>query len=367
MSDGPAYLKAIRKQLDQGHRQWRRGDKLLAAFGYVRRRQEFVDQVNAELASLGLVASPPISTALALDGYTSFSLIGVGPEAADAATAESASSSPAEPAAEDIAEEVKAELAEPPKVDAINPADLSVTVRNLECANRAPLMVTPSDTLASAMTKMQLHDYSQLVAGTGERSVKGVISYRSIANQQMHGSPKVVGDCIEQVPEVTLDAALLDVVARFQSYDCVLVFNAEKKLCGIVTPADIASEFQAMTAPFLVIGEIETQLRWLIDRALDLSEVTFTAAPAPKPGAPPSKAADLTMGELERILENPEYWAKIGMTYDRVDFCQALSEMRKFRNETMHFGDPLSPAELTKLRNFATALRLACAAAAKST
>lgn len=364
MSNGTEYLKDIKTKLQHGTRQWKRGDKILAAYGFVRRRQTFVDQINAELEALGLEAVPPITTEIALDGYTAFRLKGSpGAESVTVSGVPAAAEAGAMPA--EIVAEEKAELAEPPKVDASNPADLSVTVRNLDCATKSPLMANPADDLASALTKMQLHDYSQLVVGTGERSIKGVISYRSIANQQLHGTPKKVADCIESVPEVTLDEPLLDVVARFQRHDCVLVFDETKKLSGIVTPADIAREFHGMTAPFLVIGEVETHLRWLIDRALDLSKVTFSAAPPPAAGELPSKASDLTMGELERILENPEYWSKVGMTYDRVEFCKALGDMRKLRNETMHFGDPLSQDELAKLRNFADALRIACAAAAK--
>ena len=66
MTDGAAYLKEIKKNLEKGQRQWKRGDKILAAFGYRRRRKEFIDQVNAELERLGMVAVPPITTALAL-------------------------------------------------------------------------------------------------------------------------------------------------------------------------------------------------------------------------------------------------------------------------------------------------------------
>lgn len=228
------------------------------------------------------------------------------------------------------------------------------------------MAVNPNDSLQSALTKMQLNDYSQLVVATGERAVKGVISYRSVAREQLHGQPKIVGDCLENPPEVTLNEPLLDVVARFEQCDCVLVRGDDGRLCGIVTPADIAREFHAMTAPFLIIGEIETHLRWFIDRALDLSNVTISAAPPPGSGRLPARASDLSVGELERILENPEYWGKVGIAYDRTEFCKALDDMRRFRNQTMHFGDPLSQQEVNRLRNLANALRVSSAASAKS-
>ena len=118
-----------------------------------------------------------------------------------------------------------------------------------------------------------------------------------------------------------------------------------------------------MTAPFLVIGEIELHLRWLIDR-LDLTDLAMPAAAA-APTDGPTKASDMTMGEIERILQAPGQWERVGMKYDRVTFCRALEQARKFRNDTMHFGDPLTSEELDTLRAFADALRVACAAAAK--
>ena len=81
MTDGTTYLKVIKKNLDSGKRQWRRGHKLLEAFGYVRRRQTFIDQINAELDKLGMVATPAITSLLSLDGYTGFTLAGEPPSA----------------------------------------------------------------------------------------------------------------------------------------------------------------------------------------------------------------------------------------------------------------------------------------------
>jgi CBS domain-containing protein len=366
VSNGSDYLKAIKKNLEQGQRQWKRGDKVLEAFGYVRRRQEFVDQVNSELERLGLVAQPPVSTALNLHGYTWFYLKAIPTAEVDGGSL-SAAPPPDVIADEEKAEIEKADLAEAPKVDLVNPADLGVTVRNLECATNPPLTVKPETSIESALTMMQLNDYSQLVVATGERSIKGVVSYRSIAREQLHGSPKIVDDCMEVVPQLTLNDPLLDAVARFQQCDCVLVLGDDKKLCGIITPADIAREFHAMTAPFLIIGEIETHLRWFIDRsALNLADVTISAAPQPAAGNVASSAADLSIGELERILENPEYWGKVGIAYDRAEFCKALDDMRRFRNQTMHFGDPLSAQEVNRLRNLANALRVSSAAMAKA-
>ena len=51
---------------------------------------------------------------------------------------------------------------------------------------------------------------------------------------------------------------------------------------------------------------------------------------------------ELTMGELQRILEFPEHWDELGLAFDRVVFTNALSQARDYRNRLIHFRDPLT-------------------------
>ena len=76
---GRAYLSEIKKNLKDGLRQHRRGDNVLAAYGYMRRRQTSVDQINQDMEDLGLVAAPPISTSMPLNApYIRFKLAAQG-------------------------------------------------------------------------------------------------------------------------------------------------------------------------------------------------------------------------------------------------------------------------------------------------
>ncbi len=50
----------------------------------------------------------------------------------------------------------------------------------LKAANQVVQFVFPNDSISVAITKMLLHDYSQLPVMTNERTVKGVISWKSI-------------------------------------------------------------------------------------------------------------------------------------------------------------------------------------------
>ena len=55
---GQEYLEDIRGNLESGRHQHRMGENLLRAFGYVRRRATAIEEINATLEELGLLADP---------------------------------------------------------------------------------------------------------------------------------------------------------------------------------------------------------------------------------------------------------------------------------------------------------------------
>lgn len=365
MAKREQYLDAILAELKQGHRQWRRGDKLLEAFGYTRRRQTAINLINSELDDRDIYASPRLTTSMPLDRAITFYLKGTkpgDPSGAVCATPEDAPVEVVEVAVDDEGPEVEATTvtiaAEPPTADPGNPADRSLIVGNLACADRAPEQIKPAATVEQALTIMALRDYSQLVVATGPRDIKGIVSYKSVAQAFLHGSPKRVADCIDRsVPKVELSEPLLRVVHLFNQHDAVLIVAPDKTLAGIVTPADISAEFGAMAALFLLIGEIEEQLRWLVQKSLDLSSA-LAAVGNPVEASNPPSGSDLTMGELHRILEHPTHWEEVGIRFDRATFCIELNAVREIRNAVMHFRD-YQKDELVRLERFAVVVKTA--------
>ena len=72
---GREYLEDIRSNLESGSNQWRMGENVLRAFGYVRRRKTAIDEINKTLAGLGVVAEPPVSPDMPLRSpYIRFTL-----------------------------------------------------------------------------------------------------------------------------------------------------------------------------------------------------------------------------------------------------------------------------------------------------
>lgn len=343
-SDGDAYLDAIRDELKHGRRQWRRGDKVLEAFGYRRRRRTAIELINRRLKAKGLHTIPAITASMPLDRGITFYL-------------KDGKKAPRTKAVEEGSQESASELEEPPVSD-----ERSLVVGNLECAERTPEQISPSATVKKAMTTMALRDYSQLVVTTGSRQIKGIISYRSIAEAYLHGQPKIVQECLDTtVPIVEQSEPLLDVVNRFNQHTAVLVIRSDKTLAGIVTPADIAAEFGALAAPFLLIGQIEDQLRYLLHKNHPNLTDALTSVAGSTDG-PPAVVSDLTMGELHRVLSNEDHWKHTGIKFDRAEFCNELDAVREVRNAVMHFRDP-PEGSVERLKRFASVVQKAYLAA----
>jgi hypothetical protein len=67
---------------------------------------------------------------------------------------------------------------------------------------------------------------------------------------------------------------------------------------------------------------------------------------------------EVTLGELERAFERPAIWQTLRIDLDRSEFVQSLSEVRRLRNQMVHFrGDVPDPARLQGLELFARVLR----------
>ena len=137
-----------------------------------------------------------------------------------------------------------------------------------------------------------------------------------------------------------------------------LVIGRDKRLQGIVTAWDLAEEFTGLVDPFKQIDEIEKRLRTLIRKRLGKERVAqFLQDQGNSVESANNDIEQLTMGDLQRVLENEGNWDELKLPLDRVEFINSFDEARDFRNRLMHFRDPLKPCELTKLTNFCEMVR----------
>ena len=152
-------------------------------------------------------------------------------------------------------------------------------------------------------------------------------------------------------PTVIIDnTSLFDAIFPIINYQYVLVRDATNRISGIVTASDLSTTFRELAEPFLLLDEIENHIRSLIIRSgFTIDQLRSVADEGMRRDA--ESVNDLTIGEYIRLLERPESWSQLNLAIDRVSFVGMLDEVRKIRNDVMHFNpDPRRPEDLDPLR-----------------
>ena len=305
--------------------------KLLSYWGAKRRGYWIVDQIGIDLSSMGLTTEPPFT-----DVWIDASIRLV--------SEKGGSGTPTVVAAPIVSEEK-------------NSGDVYLRVRSLQSANSGIVSVSPNDTVQRARSLMMRHDYSQLAVLSGERELRGAVSWESLAQAGIRNAEFSLAEATLQPNLVHEDDDLLAQIPRIISSGFVFVQAKDRRIIGIVTTADLSQEFARMANPFFILGEIERGLREIIDQAFSAEELAGIAVPDDATRNV-SKADHLTFGEYVRLLENPPNWERLGWDLDRRTFIEALNEIREIRNDVMHFSpDPLDHEGVETLRNFAHWLR----------
>lgn len=229
----------------------------------------------------------------------------------------------------------------------------------LSTANRAPVYVANNTPLSQATTLMMIHHYSRIpVTQNGLRGTIGYLSWRSIGEARANG---VTSDCVKDyidkdVVILNKETPLLEAIHKVYKKGFILVENEKKELCGIVTTQDISTQFLIWTKPFLILEEIENQVRSLIDGKLLLEGVKRVCQ---EENRIVEHLDDLTFGEYLRILQDETLWEKLGLNnIDRTIFTKELDKVREIRNDIMHFDpDGLTRDQIQTLENMAEYLR----------
>ena len=231
-------------------------------------------------------------------------------------------------------------------------------IARLASANRPPVVVRPDASLRETVTLMMTHDYSQLPVMTSTRELKGIVSWKSIGSRLALRRPcETARESMEPAREVPIDSSLASAISIITECDYVLVRAKDQQICGIVTASDLAEQFQKLSEPFLLVGEIEHGIRRLLhgkftkDELVSVKEASDTERVV-------EAVADLTFGEYARLLEPESNWAKLQLEVDRVQFIKRLHQIRETRNDVMHFDpDGIGEEDLKSLREFCAFLR----------
>ncbi|MFF8572711.1 CBS domain-containing protein [Streptomyces sp. NPDC015237] len=228
------------------------------------------------------------------------------------------------------------------------------TVGTIASAMGEVVHVSPHATLDHAVTLLLLNDFSQLPVLAG-RQLKGAVTWKSIAQARHRNVDCTLTDAVVNAREVRFDHDLVDVLPVLADTDFLIVRGAHGEI-GILTVADVALAYGTQATPFLLVGELDRRLRAVIVDRFDLPVIT---AVCDRDGSRSLSSYDqLTFGDYLSVLGNRERWEELGWPLDRGAFAKRLDEVRKIRNDLMHFNpDPLPHNAEAKVRGVIAILR----------
>ena len=242
--------------------------------------------------------------------------------------------------AEALKEEKKAEAATDGVSVAMEEREVVLTIGQLEQANRAPLRVTRHDTVTKAITLMMQNDTAYLAVMSGDRTVDGILSWRTIGKAGAAKRPaNTVEHYLAPVRIVEIYTPLFDAVRDIVEAEVVLVRAKDRTICGLVSAQDIATQFVTLSEPFLFLEQIENHLRAILEKArMTSSQVKQLVNPTDTDRIEIVTCIDdLSFGEAARAFGREDIWNKLHLLLDRSVFCTRLEEVRSIRNKVMHF------------------------------
>ena len=227
--------------------------EFLAWCGVQRRTRLNVEYIEAQLGKAGIRTVPGYLNRW-VDSPVTFELIGKESEPTEAPDAPADTGKAAADAGLQVEEEDKAEADDP-----------SFRIGNIKSATAGLTFVKPNASLQEAVTLMMARNYSQLAVMTGDREARGVISWKSIgARLAANITSGEARNFMDGVRELPIESSLFSAIPIIAEHGYVLVRTLDKLYSGIVTASDIAFQFEDISKPFLLLTEIENQLRALI-------------------------------------------------------------------------------------------------------
>lgn len=320
-------LKDIATKLKAGQMCFGTARDLLQYVGFRRRGIWVNNRIRNELDKLKIITFPPFETTWIDEDFT-YSFKGK-----------------TKPKNKKDVPEMKSELDDP-----------TFRVGQLESANKEPVSVASNANLEEAVTLMLMNDFSQLPIIEG-LNLRGIISWKTIASRlALKNYNDQVSHFMEKAYEITSDESLFKAIELVKQHDAVFVRN-KGKISGVITTYDLSSQFKQLAEPFLLLAEIENQIRRILKERLTL-EFLQKAKDPDDTEREINCVFDLNFGEYVRLFQNPESWDATKLNIDKKEFTARLDLIRKIRNDVMHFGpDPLENEDLEMLRGFSVFLQ----------
>lgn len=246
----------------------------------------------------------------------------------------------------------------------------SFKIGDIPSARNGVTSVASGASLAHATHQMKTKNFSQVPVIDGVSTLRGVVTWRSVAALYEKGAPANLTNATvtDSLPVAEVHQDVFAHLGTLSEYEYLLVRDNSGRFIGIITAVDIATRFEATALPFFLVGEIEFRLRKCLGAKLSHAAICEVQPNTPKKQT--GKIADLMFGAYVKLLyadpmsptlcaRADANWLSLGWGgVDRTQFVQHLDRVRVVRNQIAHFDSrPLTEQQITELREFCGLLK----------
>src|SRR5207302_9569921 len=131
-------------------------------------------------------------------------------------------------------------------------------VVQLNSARKKPVSVKPTASISEAITLMMTHNFSQLPVMSSSRAVKGIFSWRSLAQKVAFAkNPGFVQDAMEEAVVMDSNCSLFDAARLVPESDCVVMKDLDATISGILTSYALRASSVGRSERFLLMERFE--------------------------------------------------------------------------------------------------------------
>ena len=240
--------------------------------------------------------------------------------------------------------------------------------KDLLPVGQEPFTIHQDAPVWDVLDRMRDSNFSQFPVIDDNEHVIGVFSWKSFAVRTLdYRGLKVdpceltVSDCMEPAEFIPPDDYIdTNRATDWGEIDHILVGNAEE-LVGVLTTADVFGRLTDFAEAFVLLYEIELDLRDLIQSVYSEEQLTKLFEELSPEKAPPVRALhDLAFGHYVQTISNRGRWPDFepALKTSREAVTADLRNINELRNAIFHFRRQIIPRDTDDLRRHRDRLRM---------
>ena len=292
---------------------------LIGLWGWQRRTSDCIEMVDKGLAGLGLIVTPHF-TAVQLNDLVTVASIDVSEPERDGNSSR------------DTSPDSTSRMVNNDQTA----MDLAWRIGSLSLTKDV-ITVRAEDPWGLALERMVMGEYSQLPVVDEYKRLKGVITWKSIAEVQLISRLEIVADAMRHNPYSYRESEeLFARIDEIQQREFLIIVDGDNVVTGILTAADLAVELRNRVQPFTVLEEIERRLRRAVS-PLSVDDLRSSFEKGDPRAKEISSPDDLTLGNYSYVLDDETRWAKLRWPFERSEIVNHLRRVSKYRNAIAHW------------------------------